>query len=53
MGYPPQGNIPNDVLRRNKISTETWEMLLDAANTKRLRKVLRRLLRDSENQNEE
>ena len=54
MGHPPQGIIPDDVLRRNKISDETWTMLADeATNTKRLRKVLRRILRSMSDQNEE
>ena len=52
MGYPPQG-IDDDVLKKSKISDETWDMLLAGTNTKRLRKAIRRLLRGAAEQNEE
>jgi len=52
MGHPPQG-IDDDVLRKSKISDETWDLLLAGTNTKRLRKALRRIFRGEAEQNEE
>ncbi len=52
MSYPPQG-IDDDVIRKSKLSDDTWEMLITAVNTKRMRQVLRRVFRGKENQNEE
>lgn len=51
MGYPPQG-IDDDVLRKSKISDETWELLLAAVNPARIRTILRRILRGKEDQGE-
>ncbi len=53
MAYPPQGTRDPDAITRDKISNETWEMLLAANNTKRVRKVLRRILKGTSEQNEE
>jgi len=52
MPYPPQG-IDDDVLKRSKISDETWELLLVANNTKRMRKAMRRILKGAADQDEE
>ncbi len=49
MAYPPQG-IDKDVLRRSKISQDTWELLLAANNPAKLVTLLRRVLRSEEDQ---
>lgn len=51
MGYPPQG-LGDDVLQRSKISNDTWVMLVQSQSVKDLRKVLRRILKRKDNQNE-
>ena len=47
--YPPQG-IDGDVLKRSKISDDTWELLLAAVSPAKLRTILRRILRSKEEQ---
>ena len=47
MGYPPQG-IDDDVLKKSKISDDTWALLLAANNPAKLVALLCRVLRGKE-----